>query len=99
MKSQFFSGTLVKIGVSSCEKYIGVFKAFETYVENEINTANSTLGIIRRYFTYLDEEMFTLLFNALVRPHLEYAQSVRSPFFKSMTLIENVQIKIGNEIL
>ena len=89
-------GTLVKWGVSSFEKTIGVYVdehiTFETYIENKVNTANSIMGIVRRSFTYLDEEMFTLLLKALVRPHLEYAQYVWSPYLKKhINLIENVQ--------
>ena len=76
-------GALVKLEVSSCENDIGVYVdehlTFETHIETKVNTANSVMGIIRRSFTYLDEEVFTLLFKTLVRPHLEYAQSVWSP--------------------
>ena len=86
-------GTLVKLEVSSCEKDIGVYVdedlTFETHIETEVNTANSIMGIIRRSFTCIDEEMFTLLFKALVRPHLYYAQAIWSPYLKKhINLIE-----------
>lgn len=65
---------------------------FDTHIETKVNKSNSTMRIIRRSFTYLDEEMFRLLFKALVRPHLEYAQSVWCPHLKKhIELIENVQ--------
>ena len=52
------------------------------------------MGLIRRSFAYLDETFFVKLYTALVRPHLEYAQSVWSPHLKRFTdLIENVQIR------
>jgi hypothetical protein len=36
--------------------------------------------LIRRTYTYLDEQSFKYLFQALVRPHIEYAEAVWSPF-------------------
>ena len=41
---------------------------------------NRNMGNLLLSHLYLDEEMFTLLFKALVRPHLEYAQSVWSQY-------------------
>jgi hypothetical protein len=38
--------------------------------------ANSIMGLIRRTYTYLDEQSFKYLFQALVRPHIEYAEAV-----------------------
>ena len=89
-------GSIVKLEVSSCEKDIGVYidehLTFETHIVTKVNKANSVMGIIRRSFTFLDEEMFVLLFRALVRPILEYAQSVWSPYLKKhIDMIENVQ--------
>ena len=52
------------------------------------------MGLIRRSFTYLDKESFTKLYTALVRPHLEYAQSVWSPHLKKyQDLLEKVQMR------
>ena len=89
-------GTLIKLEVSNCGKDVGVnideHLTFETHIVTKVNKVNSTMGLIRRSFTYLDEEMFVLLFKALVRPHLEYAQSVCSPYLKKhQQMIENVQ--------
>ena len=50
------------------------------------------MGLTRRSFVYLDNHTFCLLFKALVRPHLEYAHSVWTPYKKAdITSIENVQ--------
>jgi len=50
------------------------------------------MGLIRRTFTYLNEETFTKLFKSLVRPHLEYCNSVWSPHLsKDIEIIEKVQ--------
>ena len=65
---------------------------FENHMQAKINKANSIMGVIRRTIEYLDYETFKLLFTALVRPHLEYANAVWSPFLKKhITAIENVQ--------
>ena len=43
-------------------------------------------------YTFLDETSFRYLFQALVRPHLEYAEAVWSPFAKKdIDTIEMVQ--------
>ena len=58
----------------------------------KVKKANQTMGLIRRSFNYLDIQSFRWLFKAMVRPHLEYAQSVWSPFKKKdIITVENVQ--------
>ena len=65
---------------------------FNAHISNKVNTANSIMGLIRRTFTFLDKTIFTRLFKALVRPHLEYANSVWYPStIKLKNMIENVQ--------
>ena len=60
----------------------------------KIRIANQVMGLIRRSFTYLDKESFVKLYTALVRPHLEYAQSVWSPHLKKyQDLLEKVQMR------
>ena len=50
------------------------------------------MGLIRRTYTHLDEQSFKFLFQALVRPHMEYAEAVWSPFkVGDIEKIENVQ--------
>ena len=80
------------------EKDLGVHVdsdlSFEEHITTKVRKANQIMGLIRRSFTYLDEKSFVRLYTALVRPHLEYAQSVWSPHLKKFTnLIENVQIR------
>ena len=61
-------------------------------MQAKISKAHSIMGLIRRSFQYLDYEMFRLLFTALVRPHVEYANAVWSPSLKKdIIAIENVQ--------
>ena len=50
------------------------------------------MGLIRRTYTFLDETSYRYLFQALVRPHLEYAEAVLSLFTKEdIDTIEKVQ--------
>ena len=81
---------------SDCEKDIVVFiyknLKFETHINNTVNKANKVLAVTRRTFECLDKEIFCLLFKGLVRPHLEYAAPIWSPYLvKHKNMIENVQ--------
>jgi hypothetical protein len=53
------------------------------------------MGLIRRTYSYLDEQSFKYflrLFQALVRPHLEYAEVIWSPSkVGDIDVLENVQ--------
>jgi hypothetical protein len=49
--------------------------SFNKHIQNQVNKANSIMGLIRRTCTYLDEQSFKYLFQALVRPHIEYAEA------------------------
>ena len=74
----------VKLEQSDGEKDIGVLVyetlSFNKHIQNQVNKANSIMGLIRRTYTHLDEQSFKYLFQALVRPHIEYAEAVWSPF-------------------
>ena len=92
---QYTLGDVVLEHVFS-EKDLGVTfdseLTFEEHILNQVNKANSIVGLIRRSFVYLTPSLFRQLFIAFVRPHLEYAQVVWSPKFrKHSKLIENVQ--------
>ena len=65
---------------------------FEAHMPEKINKANSMMGIIRRTFEYLDDKCFSTVFKSLVRPHIEYANQVWSPYLmKHITALEKVQ--------
>ena len=74
----------VELEQSDGKKYIGVLVdetlSFNKHIQNQVNKANSIMGLIRRTYTHLDEQSFKYLFQALVRPHIEYAEAVWSPF-------------------
>jgi endonuclease/exonuclease/phosphatase family metal-dependent hydrolase len=65
---------------------------FETHMWEKIKKANSIMATIRRTYQHLDKNTFTLLYKALVRPHLEYCNQAWHPHLrKHIDAIENVQ--------
>jgi len=54
--------------------------SFRDHISHKINKAYSILGIIKRNFIYMESwtTRFLLLYKSIVRPHLEYANSVRA---------------------
>ena len=86
------------------EKDLGVIidqnLTFRAHITSKVNVSNKNLGIIFRTFTYIDQEMFLNLYESIVRPHLEYATPVWSPFYKKdKIIIENVQRRATNLFL
>jgi len=66
--------------------------SFVDHINDKVNKAYGTLGIIKRNFKHLDINSFVLLYKAMVRPHLEYANSVWCPYKKGdIEIIEKVQ--------
>ena len=87
----------VKLSVTECEKDLGVnvnrYLKFSNHAEIVPNKENWLCGMIRCSFSYRDgEDMFNSLFKGLVRPHLEYGNTVWSLWYvKDVQLVENVQ--------
>lgn len=66
--------------------------SFDNHINNCINMANKMIGLIRRSFSFLDKDIFCKLYKALVRPHVEYANSVWHPYLKRQSAaIEKIQ--------
>ena len=73
--------------------------SFDAHIASKINKANSISGLIRRSFTYLDCDSFKKLYCALVRPHLEYGQSIWSPhLMRDIDALEKVQIRATKSV-
>ena len=53
---------------------------FREHMSEKINKAYSVRGIIKNNFIYRDEHTFILLYKAMVRPHIEFANSVWCPY-------------------
>jgi hypothetical protein len=67
---------------------------FEDHIQEKINKASSILGIIKRNFLNISEFAFVTLYKSLVRSHLEYANTVWSPYRKEdIFKLERVQMR------
>jgi hypothetical protein len=95
------TGKEVELEKSEGEKDIGVLVddqlTFSRHIQQQ---ANSIMGLIRRTYSYLDEQSFKYLFQALVRPHLEYAEAVWSPSkVEDIDVLENIQRRATKQFL
>ena len=84
-----------EIAVVTCEKDLGITTdshlTFAVHIQDKVNKANRIMGMIRRTFVSLDITTFRYLFKAMVRPHVEYAQSVWAPHYKKdIKSVENI---------
>ena len=73
---------------------VGISKdlSWSQHISTIVNKANQVLGLIRRTVGTANTSTFSLLYNSLVRPLLEYAVSVWNPYLvKDIHAIENVQ--------
>ena len=84
--------------ISECteEKDLGVIfddtLKFDKHINAAVKKANSMLGLIKRNFKYIDEDIFLKLYKALVRPHLEYGQTIWYPqLVRQSQSLEKVQ--------
>ena len=84
--------------VTECaeEKDLGVWfdssMSFDNHINKVVSKANQITGIIRRSFSFLDKSTFLQLYKSMIRPHVEYANSVWSPYLKRQSVaIEKVQ--------
>ena len=96
-------GEEVELEMSEGEKDIGVLVdrnlSFSKHITQKVNKANCIMGLVRRTYTFLDETSFRYLFQALVRPNLEYAAAVWYPYTKkNIELIENVQRRATQQV-
>ena len=66
--------------------------SFDIHIATTVKKANQVLGLIKFNFKHLNAQCLLLLYKALVRSILEYAQSVCSPHLKKhIAAIEAVQ--------
>jgi hypothetical protein len=77
------SGDRIPIEKIETEKDLGVHidkrLNFNHHITTAVNKAHRISAVIRRAFRFLDPKTFCILYKALVRPHLEYAQPVWHP--------------------
>ena len=67
---------------------------FSQHIAKKVNKANSMLALIKGTFKYLDNHSFLILYTALVRTHLEFANVVWHPYlWKDIDSLERVQMR------
>ena len=68
--------------------------SFSEHIQTKINKAYTMLGIIKRNFKHLTVPTFVMLYNSMVRSHLDYCSSVWAPYKKGdIEALEKVQKK------
>ena len=73
--------------------------SFSKHIANKTKKANSVLGIIHRTFSYKSVPIMKDLYTGVVRPHLEYAFHVWSPFLrKEVVKLEKIQKRATKRI-
>ena len=73
-------------------KYLGVTISWYTHINNITRTTNKTLGFVKRNVVNKNKDIKTMEYNSLVRPQVEYASVVWSPYTKDNIIkFEKVQ--------
>ena len=52
--------------------WVSIILKWETFCKMDDAQAMSVLGMIKRTFPFVDVDEFKLLYNAYIRPHLEF---------------------------
>jgi hypothetical protein len=84
---------------SNLEKDLGVqFSSdlkWKHHVKSSVARCNSILGRLKRTFKTIDVESCKLLYTSLIRPHLEFAVPVWSPYLEGdINELENLQKRV-----
>ncbi len=90
------NGIDTNLSDSNGERDLGVLVdselSFGKHITNIVNKANRQLGLIKRTFIIRDRHTLTMIYKSMIRPLLEYASPVWSPWRKKdITRIEQVQ--------
>ena len=97
LKSRYYLHSQELESVDSA-KYLGVTiskdLSWNSHIENITVCANRTLGFVKRNIKTKNQEIRTIAYNTLVRPQVEYASAVWSPYTKeNINKIEMLQRK------
>ena len=94
--NNFETSTRSEITETDTERDLGIQISkdlkWNTQAKKAACKANSVLGMLKRTFLYWDCDILKILYTTFVRPHLEYASSVWSPYLKKdIKVLELVQ--------
>ena len=68
---------------------------FDKHISLTVNKANRLVGLIKRAFSYLDEETLLILYKTIIRPIIDYGNTVWFPMLKKdIRALENVQRRL-----
>ena len=74
--------------------------SWSNHADAIVNKANEVVGLLKRTVDSKNREIFSMLYKSLVRPILEYACPVWSPYLvKDKLAIEKVQRRASRESL
>ena len=81
---------------SDTEKDLGIIidtnLKFHIQTAAAVKKANQVLGILKKTYCTRDAQTIACLYKAMVRPHLEYGNTIWGPFYKGdIKLVESVQ--------
>ena len=98
-KNYVYSMGTQQLGVTTCEKDIGVLVTNDLKPSPQCaaaaTKANQLLGRMARAFSYRDKYTWIKLYKVYIRPHLEYCVQSWSPWLRSdIDLLENVQKRV-----
>jgi len=66
--------------------------SWSNHVDTSVNKANKVCGLLKRTIGSKNREIFSVLYRSLLRPLLDYASSVWSPYLvKDKLAIESIQ--------
>ena len=94
--SQTYSMGDSKLEQTTVERDLGIQVdrelKFRAHAASAVTKASQVLAVIRRSFELLDVETLPVLFKTLVRPHLEYCNTVWGPFNRAdQQRVERIQ--------
>jgi ribonuclease P/MRP protein subunit RPP40 len=94
MKDSTGNNTLLKSDIEETDLGVtfSINLKFDKHIGKCVSKTNRILGLIKHTFDYLDEDMFVTIYKSLVRPLMEYATPVWSPYLKKdIRALERVQ--------
>ena len=57
---------------------------FDIHINNIVNKANRLLGLVKRTFSYMDRDTFLIIYKSIIRPIIDYGDSVWNPSLKKL---------------